>query len=76
MSHENIDINDVDEAFYLSISEHNKKFDYYLIKCEYKLVFDDYQYYPYVTSKLSHKKAMISWKNFLMKTIDDFKYKG
>ena len=76
MSHENIDIKDVDEAFYLYNSEHNKKFDHYLIKCEYKLVFDNYQYYPYVTSKLSDKKAIISWKNFLMKVIDDFKDKG
>ena len=30
-----IDINDVDEAFYLYIIEHNKKFDYYIIRCDF-----------------------------------------
>ena len=76
LSHKNIDINDVDEAFYLYIMEQNKKFDSYLVKCEFKLVFIDYQYYPYVTSKLSDNKTMISRKNFLMKVIDGFKDKG
>ena len=76
MFHKNIDINDVDEAFYLYIIEHNKKFDYYLIKCEFKLVFNDCEYCPYVTSKLSDNKTMITWKDFLMKLIDDFKDKG
>ena len=74
--HKDIEPNDVDKAFYLYIIEHNKKFDYYLVKCEYKLVFDGYQYYPHVTSKLSDKKTMISWKTFLMKVLDDFKDKG
>ena len=30
LSHKDIDINNVDEMFYLYIIEHNKKFDYYL----------------------------------------------
>ena len=44
LSHKFIDINDVDEAFYLHIIKYNKKFDYYLVKCEFKLVFNDYEY--------------------------------
>ena len=76
LSHKNIDKNKVDEAFYLYIIEPCKKFDDYLIKCEFKLVFIDYEYSPYVTSKLSDNKTMISWKNFVMKVIDDFKDKG
>ena len=76
MSHKNIDINDVHEAFYLYIIEHNEKFDYYLVKYEFKSVFNDYEYSPYVTSKLSDNKTMIPWKNFLEKVIDDFKDKG
>ena len=44
--------------------------------CEFKLVFDDYQFYPYETSKLSDNKTTIPWKNFLEKVIDDFKDKG
>ena len=46
------------------------------MKCEFKLVFDDYQYYPYVTSQLSDNKTMISRKNFLMKMNDVFKDKS
>ena len=76
LSHKDYDINDVDEAFYLYIIEHNKKFDSYLVKCEFKLVFDDYQFYPYVTSKLGDNKTRIFRKKFLMKVIDGFKDKG
>ena len=46
LSHKNIDISDVDEAFYLYIMEHKKKFDYFLVKCEFNLVFKDYEYSP------------------------------
>ena len=48
MSHKHIDISDVEETFYLHIIEHNKKFEYYLIKCEFNLVFNDYHNCPYV----------------------------
>ena len=65
-SYKDIDTNDVGEAFYLYIIEHNIKFDYFLIKCEYKLVFNDYEYShsPYVMCNVSDNKTMISWKNF------------
>ena len=71
-----IDIKDVDEAFYLYIIEHNKKFDYYPVECQFKLNFNDNQYCPYVTSKLSDNKTMTSWSNFLEKIISDFKDEG
>ena len=64
LSLKDADIKDTDEAFYLYITEHNKKFDYYLVKPQFKLVFIDYQYCPQVTSKLSDNKPIISWKNF------------
>ena len=53
LSHKNIDKNDVNEAFHLYLREHNKKVDYYLVRCEFELVFNDYQYCPYVMSELS-----------------------
>ena len=56
--------------------EHNKKFDYYLIKCDFTIVLNDYEYSPYVMSKLSDNKTMIPWKNFLMKVIEYFTDKG
>ena len=35
LSHKNIDINDIDETFYLYIIEYMEKFDYYLLKSEF-----------------------------------------
>ena len=46
------------------------------MKCQFKLVFNDNQYCPYVTSNLSDNKTMISWSKFLEKVIDDFNNKG
>ena len=71
-----IDINDVDEAICLNIVEHNKTFDYYPVKCHFKLVFIDYQFCANVTSKSSDNKTMIFWSNFLEKINRDFKDKG
>ena len=46
------------------------------MKSQFKIIFNDYQYCPYVTSNLSDNKTMISWSNFLENVIDDFKNKG
>ena len=40
-----------------------KKIDYYVVKCEFNLVFNDYQFCPNVTSKLSDNKTLIPRKN-------------
>ena len=64
LSHRDIDINDVDEAFFSYIIEHNKKFDYYFVKSEYQIVFIDCQQCPYVTSKLSDSKKTILGRVF------------
>ena len=58
--------------FYAYIIQHNKKYDYYLIKCQFKLVSSVNNYSPYVTSKLFDNKTMIAWQNFSEKVIDDF----
>ena len=76
LSYKDIDIDHVDETFFLYIIEHDKKIDYFIKKWEFKLLFDDYQYCPYVTSNVADNKTMISWKIFLMNVIDDFEDKG
>ena len=76
LSHKDIIINDVDEAFYLYIIEHNKKFDSYLIKYQFKLVLIDYENCSYVTSKLSDNKTLIPWKSWLEEIIEDFENKA
>ena len=75
LSLKDIDINSLDEAFYLFIIEHNKNFDYNLVKCQFKLVFNDYEYYPYVTSKLSDNETLIPWKSWLEEVFDGLKHK-
>ena len=75
LSYKNIDINNIDEALYLYIIEHNKICDFYLKKCDLKLVFNDCEYCPYVMFNMSDNKIMIPWKNFLEKVIDGCKNK-
>ena len=72
----NPNINDIDKVFYAYIIPHIKKYGYYLINCEFNLVFIDNKNCPYVTSKLSDDKIMISWSNFFKKVISDFNDKG
>ena len=58
---ENPDKNNFGRAFYASFIEHYRKFEYYLMKCQFKLVLIDYNFCPYITSTLSVIKAMCSW---------------
>ena len=53
-----------------------RRSDYYLVKCQYKLVFSEYQYCPYVTSKISDNKTLMPRKSWLEEVIDGSKNKG
>ena len=61
--------------FMLTLSN-MKKIDYHLMKGEFKLVFNDNQNCPYVTSELHSNKTMSSWYIFLESVISEFKDKG
>ena len=76
LTFENPDINKVDEVFYANIFQHNKEYDFYLIKCHFNLVFNDNQYSTYVKFNLFGDKTMSFWQNFSEKVSDDFKNKG
>ena len=71
-----VDINDVDNIFYSYIIEHNKKFEHYFMKCDFKLVSNDNQFCPSVASELYSIETMCSWYKFLENVISDFKDKG
>ena len=43
------------------------------MKYEFKLVFIDNQYCPYITSELYSDKTMCSWYKFSENVINDFK---
>ena len=57
------------------LSNTKKKYDYYLVKFEFQLVFNDNEFCLYVTSKISANKTMISCSKFLERLISDFKDK-
>ena len=44
---ENPDINNIDRIFYEYNIQHIKKYEFYLVKCEFKLCFNDIQYCQY-----------------------------
>ena len=46
------------------------------MKCEFKLVFNDYEYCAYITSQLFDNKTMCFWQTFLVDANKDFKNKG
>ena len=50
-----------------------KKYDQFLIKCHFKLVFNDNQSSTWSRSNLFDNKTMISWEKYLDNVIDDFK---
>ena len=50
LSLKNIDIKDVDEILYLYMIDHNKKVYHYLLKGEFKLVFNKNQDCKYITT--------------------------
>ena len=76
LTFENPNINNLDEIYYTYIIELNRKYDYYLMKREFILIFNDNQYCPYITSELYSDKTMCYWYKFLEKVIRDFKDKG
>ena len=76
LSAKNIDIKDVDEIFYLYMIDHNKKFNNYLIRGEFKLVFNDNQDCNFLTTGMIDFKTCISWSNYLRDLLDNLKEVG
>ena len=72
----NPNINNIDEIFYSHIKEYNTMYEYYLIRCEFKLCFNDREDYGRLSSVLTDNQTLISWKIFLENAINDFKNDG
>ena len=47
LNFENPDISNIDRAFYDYIIHHNKNIDYYLVKCQFKIVCNDHHHCQY-----------------------------
>ena len=73
LSLKDINLKDVDEILYLYMIEHNKKFSHYLIKGQFKLVFNNNQDCKYLITNMIINTTNISWSNYLREAIDNLK---
>ena len=73
---DNPNINNIDEIFYNHIKKNNTMYEYYLIRCDFKLCFIDKEDYGRLSSVLTDNQTFISWKNFVENAINDFKNDG
>ena len=73
LSLKNVDIKDVDEILYLYIKDHNKKFNHYLKKCGFKLVFNKNQDCKYIMTDMIINTTNMSCLNYLKEPIDSLK---
>ena len=71
---ENVDIEDVDYSYNNFIKEHNRRFEKYIVQCQFNFHFDNCL--PGITSALFNKDTVFDLKDFLLKVISDFNDKG
>ena len=76
LSLKNVDIKDIDEILYLYMKDHNKKFNQYLLKGQFKLVFNNNQDCKYLITGMNKNTTKISWSNYLREAIDNLKEEG
>ena len=71
ISLKNVDIKDVDEILYLYMKDHNRKINQYLLKVQFKLVFNNNQDCKYVMTDMINNTTNISWSNYLRDAINN-----
>ena len=76
LSLKNVDIKDVDEILYLYIKDHNKKFNHYLLKGKFKLVFNNNQNCKFIMTGMIDNRTCISWSNYVRDAIKNLKEEG
>ena len=67
LSFKNVDIKDVDEILYLYMKDYIKKFTQYLLKGQFKLVFNN-QNCKYLMTDMITNKTNVSWLNYIRET--------
>ena len=76
LSLKNIDKKDIDEILYLHMLDYNKKYNHYLLKGQFKLVFNNNQDSKYLLTDMIDNLTNISWSNYLIEAIDNLKEEG
>ena len=69
LSFKNIDIKDVDEILYLYKKDYNKNYNQYLLKGQFKLVFNNKDCKYLMTDKINNT-TNVSWSNYIRETIE------
>ena len=64
----NIDTKDVDEIFYLYMKGYNKKYTQYLLKGQFKLVFNDKDC-KFLMTDMINNTTNVSWSNYIREAI-------
>ena len=55
------------------MNDHKEKFNYYLLKCQFELVCNDYQDCKYLSTNMVDYKSFIPLSNILRHAIDNIK---
>ena len=71
-----VDIKDADEIFFLYMKDHNKRLIHYLLKGQFKLVFNIIQDCKYIMTGMIDNRTFISWSNYLREAINNLKEEG
>ena len=74
LSFKKVDIKDVDEIIYLYMKDYNKKYNQYLLKGQFKLVFNNKDC-KYLMTDMINNTTNVSWSNYLRDAIDSLKKK-
>ena len=67
---------DIDELIFLYMKDHSKKLNPYLLKGEFRLVFNNIQNCKYIITGMIDNRTFISWSNYLREAINDLKEEG
>ena len=73
LSFKKVELKDVDEKLYLYMKDHYKKINQYLLKRQFKLVFNENQDCKYLMTDMINNTTNISWSNYLREAIDSLK---
>ena len=71
----NVDIKDVDEILYLYKKDYNKKYTQYLLKGQFKLVFNN-KGCKYLMTDMINNTTNASWSIYIRDAIDSLKKEG
>ena len=69
LSFKNVDIKDVDEILFLYMKDYNKKYTQYLLKGQFKLVFNNKDC-KYLMTDMFNNTTNVSWSNYIRETIE------